>query len=37
MFCTSCGKEISDKAVICVHCSAPVTGAKAVDFFNLKP
>ena len=23
MFCTNCGKEIDDKAVICVHCGVP--------------
>ncbi len=23
MYCKNCGKEIRDKAVICVHCSAP--------------
>ena len=22
MFCTACGKEINDKAVVCVHCGA---------------
>lgn len=24
MFCNSCGKEIDDKAQVCVHCGAPV-------------
>ena len=23
MYCTNCGKEIDDKAVICVHCGVP--------------
>ena len=26
MFCSSCGKEIKDEAVICVHCGVPVSG-----------
>ena len=25
MYCKNCGKEIDDKAVICVHCGVPVT------------
>lgn len=25
MFCKECGKEIDDKAVICVHCGAETT------------
>ncbi|HOI46810.1 MAG TPA: TM2 domain-containing protein [Bacilli bacterium] len=25
MFCSSCGSEISDKAVVCVHCGKDVT------------
>lgn len=25
MFCKECGKEINDKAVICVHCGVPTT------------
>ena len=24
MFCTNCGKEIDNNAVICVHCGVPV-------------
>ncbi len=42
MFCTKCGKEISDKAVICVHCSASVIiftkdgRAQTVDILKLK-
>lgn len=28
MYCTSCGKEIADKAVICVHCGAFVKGCR---------
>jgi len=23
MFCSSCGKEIDDKAVVCIHCGCP--------------
>ncbi len=23
MFCSECGKEINDKAVVCVHCGVP--------------
>jgi len=23
MFCSNCGKEIDDKAVVCVHCGVP--------------
>lgn len=23
MFCTHCGKEIDDKAVVCIHCGCP--------------
>ena len=42
MFCTGCGSKISDEAIICVHCSAPVVffkGGKAyaVDILSLKP
>jgi TM2 domain-containing membrane protein YozV len=25
MFCSNCGKEIDDKAVVCVHCGVPVS------------
>ncbi|WP_367258772.1 zinc-ribbon domain-containing protein [Ruminococcus sp.] len=24
-FCSKCGKEIDDEAVMCVHCGCPVT------------
>ncbi|MDE6867756.1 MAG: zinc-ribbon domain-containing protein [Clostridia bacterium] len=43
MFCTRCGKQIADRAIICVHCSAPVISftkdgtAYAVDTLSLKP
>jgi len=26
MFCSKCGKEIMDEAVICPHCGCPVSG-----------
>ncbi len=29
MFCSKCGAEISDEAVICVHCGASVTPANS--------
>ena len=29
MFCSKCGKEIMDEAVICVHCGCKVEGSKA--------
>ncbi len=29
MFCSKCGTEISDEAVICVHCGASVTPANS--------
>ena len=32
-FCSKCGKEIMDEAVICVHCGCPVTNAT----FNTAP
>ena len=28
MFCSNCGKEIDDKAVICPGCGVPVAGAQ---------
>lgn len=28
MFCTNCGKEIDDKAVICIHCGCATAAAK---------
>ena len=24
MFCSKCGKEVNDEAVICVHCGCPI-------------
>lgn len=27
MYCTNCGKEVNDNAVICVNCGVPVRGA----------
>ena len=27
MFCSNCGKEIADKAVICVHCGVPTNNS----------
>lgn len=29
MYCSKCGKEIDDSAVICVHCGVPVAGRYA--------
>ena len=29
MFCTNCGAEIDDKAVVCPKCGVPVQGANA--------
>lgn len=28
MFCSKCGKEINDEAVVCIHCGCAVNGAK---------
>ncbi len=28
MFCQKCGKEVSDDAVVCIHCGCAVSGAK---------
>jgi len=30
MFCSNCGAEISDKAVICIKCGVPAPGAQKV-------
>ena len=30
-YCTHCGKEIMDAAVVCPHCGCPVNGGQAVD------
>ena len=27
MFCTKCGKQISDEAVVCIHCGCAVANA----------
>ncbi|MDE6867758.1 MAG: hypothetical protein K2J83_01270 [Clostridia bacterium] len=41
MFCTGCGKQIADRAIICVHCSAPMITytkygrAQTVDIIKL--
>ena len=29
MFCSKCGTEISDEAVVCVHCGCAVTPAQS--------
>lgn len=29
MFCNNCGKEIDDKAVVCVHCGVPTKSTNA--------
>ena len=35
MFCKKCGKEIDDKAVMCIHCAAPVeTAPKKKSLFK---
>lgn len=37
MFCNNCGKEIDDKAVVCVGCGVPVVAKdKALDPINGK-
>ena len=30
MFCSKCGKEINDEAVICVHCGCAIEGKKTI-------
>ena len=25
MFCSKCGKEINDEAVVCIHCGCPTS------------
>ena len=32
MFCSKCGKEIADDAVICVHCGNSVAGSVANQY-----
>ena len=31
MYCSNCGKEIDDKAAICVHCGVPTGGSALVS------
>lgn len=31
MFCTKCGKEIADEAVVCVNCGCAVNGGKNIS------
>lgn len=30
-FCSKCGKEIDDEAIICVHCGCPVTSQSSQE------
>ena len=30
-FCSNCGKEVSDQAVVCPHCGCAVQGGDSVD------
>lgn len=32
MFCSKCGKEINDDAIVCIHCGAPVKKEKKTIF-----
>lgn len=36
MYCSHCGQEINDEAVVCIHCGVPVTKARgaAQETFN---
>lgn len=34
MFCSNCGKEIDDKAVICVHCGCETRNRTWINVFN---
>ena len=36
MFCTNCGKEIDDQAVICVHCGVPTHNMIAQNVVNIQ-
>lgn len=39
-FCTTCGKEIHDEAVVCVHCGTevkPTSGASGISKFHKTP
>lgn len=31
MFCSNCGKEINDKAVVCIHCGCAVNNNIQID------
>ncbi|MBR7159006.1 MAG: TM2 domain-containing protein [Alphaproteobacteria bacterium] len=31
MFCSNCGKEISEKAIICVHCGCALENQNSLD------
>lgn len=37
MFCYNCGKELSDEAVICVHCGAPTKNFSAKNAVGVAP
>ena len=38
MFCSKCGKEVSDEAVVCVHCGCAIENKKApVAYANDAP
>ena len=30
MFCKECGKEVKDKAVVCIHCGVAVSGSSNI-------
>lgn len=32
MFCSKCGKEIDDQAVVCIHCGCPVESANKESY-----
>ena len=36
MYCKNCGKEIDDKAVICVHCGVATNGSNSISNDNDK-
>lgn len=36
MFCTNCGEQIDDKAVICVHCGVPTHNMVASNVVNVQ-
>ena len=31
MFCSNCGKEIDDKAVVCIHCGCAVNNSNSIQ------